>query len=82
MASGPLAHDARRHAALEHGSGTLAELVADARAIPRAAFGVQRKAAERVIDLIPQPRELVIRIPDAAVDLMHRAEHAFADYLR
>jgi hypothetical protein len=68
--------------ALEHGTGTLADLIADARAIPAAAYGVQKKAAERVIDLVPRPREVVIRIPEAAADLMHRAEQAFADYLR
>jgi hypothetical protein len=73
---------APRHAALEHGTGTLADLVADARAIPKAAYGVPKKAAGRVIDLVEPARELVIRIPDAAVDLMHRAEHTFADYLR
>ncbi|HVV75848.1 MAG TPA: hypothetical protein VHC43_07415 [Mycobacteriales bacterium] len=73
---------APRHAALEHGTGTLADLVADARAIPAAAFGVQKKAAVRVIDLVEPARDFVIRIPDAAVDLMHRAEHTFADYLR
>ncbi|HVT20735.1 MAG TPA: hypothetical protein VHE57_05045 [Mycobacteriales bacterium] len=72
----------RGHAALEHGTGTLAELIADARAIPAAAFGVSRAASRQVIDLTAPARRAVIHIPDSAADLMHRAEHAFADYLR
>ncbi|HWC34297.1 MAG TPA: hypothetical protein VG650_05650 [Mycobacteriales bacterium] len=81
MTPSPMARGARRHASLEHGTGTLADLVADARAIPAAAFGVPRQAAKRVIDLVEPARDLVIRIPDAAVNLMRDAEHAFADYL-
>jgi len=67
---------------MEHGSGTLAELVADARAIPKAAYVVSRAASRKIIDLAEPARRTVITIPDAAADLMHRAEHTFADYLR
>jgi len=70
------------HAALEPGTGTLADLIADARAIPKAAFGISRAASRKVVDLTEPARQAVITIPDSAVDLMHRAEHAFADYLR
>ncbi len=73
---------AARHAALEHGSGTLADLVADARAIPVAAFAVSKAARRRVIDLVEPARELVISIPEATVSFVKDAEHAFADYLR
>jgi len=73
---------APRNAALEHGTGTLADLVADARAIPKAAYGVSRAASRKVIDLAEPARRAVISIPDSAADLMHRAEHTFADYLR
>ena len=81
MAQTLLARGARRNAALEPGTGTLADLVADARAIPAAAFGVPKQAAARVLELVEPARELVIRIPDAAVNLMRDAEQAFADYL-
>lgn len=73
---------APRHAALEHGTGTLADLVADARAIPKMAFGASKASARKVIELTEPARDLVIRIPDTAADLVNRAEHAFADYLR
>ncbi|MGN6473135.1 MAG: hypothetical protein ACTHK4_05740 [Mycobacteriales bacterium] len=71
-----------RHAALEHGSGTLADLVADARAIPVAAFAVSKAARRRVIDLTAPARDMVIAIPEATVSFVKDAEHAFADYLR
>jgi hypothetical protein len=73
---------AARHAALEHGSGTLADLVADARAIPAAAFAVSKLAKRRVVDLVEPAREMVIAIPEATVSFVKDAEHAFADYLR
>jgi hypothetical protein len=82
MALTPVARGARRHAALEHGTGTLADLIADARAIPAAAFGVSKSATRRVIDLTQPARDLVIAIPEATVTFMKDAEHAFADYLR
>ncbi|HVW81074.1 MAG TPA: hypothetical protein VHB69_09070 [Mycobacteriales bacterium] len=58
-----------RHLALEHGSDTLADLVADARAIPAAAYG----AGKRVIDLAEPARAMVIAIPEATAA-------AFADF--
>ena len=73
---------APRHAALEHGTGTLADLVADARAIPKMAFGVSRAASRQVIDLTEPARRAVITIPEATAHLMHRAEQTFSDYLR
>jgi hypothetical protein len=73
---------APRNAALEHGSGTLADLVADARAIPAAAFAVSKLAKRRVVDLAGPARDKVIAIPEATVSFMKDAEHAFADYLR
>lgn len=82
MAPSTVARGARRHAALEPGTGTLADLVEDARAIPAAAFALPKQAARRVIDLAEPARELAVRIPEAAIDLMRDAEHAFADYLR
>ena len=82
MTLGTMAREARRHATLEPGSGTLADLVADAQAIPKAAFGVSRAASKRVIDLVHPARELIITIPDAAVSFVKDAEQAFADYLR
>ncbi|HEX3705588.1 MAG TPA: hypothetical protein VHV76_03070 [Mycobacteriales bacterium] len=71
-----------RHATLEHGTGTLADLVADARAIPMAAYGVSRAASKRVIDLTEPAQRAVLTIPAAAASLIERGEHAFADYLR
>jgi hypothetical protein len=65
---------APRHAALEAGTGTLADLIADARAIPAAAFGVSKCATRQVIDLTEPARRAVIAIPSAAAS-------AFADYL-
>jgi predicted Rdx family selenoprotein len=70
-----------RHAALEPGTGTLADLVADARAIPAGAFALPKQTAKRVVELVEPARDVVVRIPDAAVDLMRDAEQAFADYL-
>ena len=66
---------APRHATLEHGTGTLADLIADARAIPKAAYGASRAAANRVIDLTEPAVRAVLVIPEAAAT-------AFADYLR
>jgi hypothetical protein len=63
---------------LEYGTGTLADLLADARAIPKAAYGASR----RVIDLAEPARQAVLTIPAAAATLVEHAEHAFADYLR
>ncbi|HWA66930.1 MAG TPA: hypothetical protein VG899_11235, partial [Mycobacteriales bacterium] len=63
-----------RHAALEAGTGTLADLIADARAIPAAAYGVSKSATKQVIDLTAPARAWVVAIPDAAAT-------AFADYL-
>jgi hypothetical protein len=71
-----------RHAALEAGTGTLADLIADARAIPAAAFGVSKHATRRVLDLTEPARRAVIAIPEATVSFAEAAEHAFADYLR
>jgi hypothetical protein len=74
MALSPAARTARRHASLEAGTGTLADLIADARAIPAAAYAVSRCATKQVIDLVEPARSLVIAIPEAAAA-------AFADYL-
>ncbi|HEX3897826.1 MAG TPA: hypothetical protein VHW74_01530 [Mycobacteriales bacterium] len=60
-------------ATLEHGTGTLADLIADALAIPAAAYGVSKYATTRVIELVEPARSLVIAIPEAAAT-------AFADY--
>jgi hypothetical protein len=70
------------HAPLEPGTGTLADLVADARAIPAAAFALSRGATRKVIDLTEAGRHAVIAIPEATATFMKDAEHAFADYLR
>lgn len=75
-----------RHATLEPGTGTLADLIADARAIPKAAFGASRGASravtQGVIDLTEPAVRAVLVIPEAAASLMKDAEQAFADYLR
>jgi repressor of nif and glnA expression len=70
-------------AALEHGTGTLADLLADARAIPKAAYGASRASSSRasraglrgIIDLTEPAIRIAIAIPEAAA-------MAFADYLR
>jgi hypothetical protein len=62
-------------AALEYGTGTLSDLLADARAIPKAAYGASRAASQRVIDLAAPAERLVLAIPAAAASLV-------ADYLR
>jgi hypothetical protein len=62
-------------ATLEHGTGTLADLISDALAIPAAAYGVSKCATQRVIDLAQPARQLLVAIPEAAAS-------AFADYLR
>jgi hypothetical protein len=71
-----------RHAALEPGSGTLADLVADAKAIPASAYAAGRGAGKRVIDLTKPAKRAVIAIPETTAAFVAAAEHAFADYLR
>ena len=73
---------APRNAALEHGTGTLADLIADARAIPAAAFGVSKLAVRRVVDLTETGHAVVVAIPESTATFIKDAEHAFAAYLR
>jgi len=61
----------------------LADLLADARAIPVAAFTRSRRATPAVIDLSAIPRQRgVVRIPAETVSLIEAAEHRFADFSR
>jgi hypothetical protein len=61
----------------------LSELVADARAIPAAAFSRSTPAASPAIDLSAVPvQRVAVRIPAATVSLVEAAEHDFADFSR
>jgi hypothetical protein len=67
----------------------LADLLADARAIPAAAFTPSKTAARRVVDLggVPvqlktAPRPTAMVIPDATVTLAEAAEQQWADFSR
>ncbi len=61
----------------------LADLVADAAAIPAAAYSVTRSAAKRVIDLSAVPAQrAVMRIPDATISLLEAAEEHIASLSR
>ena len=64
-------------------AAALADLVADARAIPAAAFSVSRCAARRVIDLTVTPvQRAIVIVPDATMSLVEAAEEQFAGFRR
>jgi hypothetical protein len=61
----------------------LADLVADARAIPAAAFARAPRRERTVIDLNMLPRQrTVVRIPATTASLVEAAEHELAGYRR
>jgi hypothetical protein len=55
-------------------SSALADLVADAAAIPAAAFSVSKCAAKRVIDLTVPAQRAVLQVPAATISLLEAAE--------
>jgi hypothetical protein len=59
-------------------AGALSELVADAAAIPAAAFSASRSAARRVIDLAVPAQRVVERLPAATISLLEAAEEHIA----
>jgi hypothetical protein len=61
----------------------LSELLADARAIPAAAYSRSKRATRRVLDLGALPvQRTAVKIPDATVSLLNSVEHRFADFSR
>jgi len=61
----------------------LADLLADARAIPAAAYVRSKRATQRVFDLSVLPvQKAAVRIPAATVSLLESVDHHFADFSR
>jgi hypothetical protein len=60
----------------------LADLVADAAAIPAAAFSVSRSAAKRVINLAVPAQRVVVELPAATISLLEAAEEHIATLSR
>jgi hypothetical protein len=60
----------------------LSDLLADARAIPDAAFPRPRRASRSVVDLSMLPVQSVVDIPESTASLVESAEHRFADFSR
>ena len=63
-------------------AASLAELVADAAAIPAAAFSVSKYAAKRVIDLTVPAQRSVLRIPAATISLLEAADEHISSLSR
>jgi len=62
---------------------SLAELVADAAAIPAAAFSVSKCVAKRVIDLTaPAAQRSVLRIPATTISLLDAADEHISSLSR
>jgi len=60
----------------------LEDLLADARAIPAAAFTRSRHVARRVIDLTVPAQRSVMRIPEATRSLVEAGEDLLVGYRR
>jgi len=63
-------------------AASLAELVADAVAIPAAAFSVSKYAAKRVSDLTVPAQRRVLRIPAATISLLEAADEHISSLSR
>jgi hypothetical protein len=59
----------------------LSELLADARAIPAAAYSRSKRATRQVLGALPVQRSAV-KIPDTTVSLLDSVDHHFADFSR
>jgi hypothetical protein len=61
----------------------LSDLIADARAIPAAAFARSTRRGPNVIDLSALPRQrTTVQIPATTASLVEAAEHEIAGYRR
>lgn len=63
-------------------AAALADLVADAAAIPAAAFSVSKCAAKRVIDLTVPAQRTVLQIPATTISLLEAAEEHISSLSR